>query len=752
MAVVLALVISPITGIVEPATAQSEPDITTYPATDDVSVWERAPLPFRLDTEDAAKSVQNGVLDVAYTEENTGDLSARKSELAVYSKDTTIDASLDSGVDGAGTTELKNTDTTLVIARMEPSQGNTDSIDTLPTSLGEVKNFFDTENANQNASFETKDTGIISDAGELDTDIEFDKSGAYALFLTTGDAVSADNGDIEINGDTTIIGMDAAIVEEESADVTDKPSSVVDGNTASFTVDTPDTEKTNVSVALYDTSKWTSSNTVVRITEKINSDLAGEDITIDSSIGEVNGEAELADSYSMFGVDVGPASQAGSFSAGSIIQALTDEADDRTDRSVTEPDFDGGSTVLDASMVTKVEQEGEVTVDLQTYENWSTGEYTWVTVTGGHDAGDIQTATGTLNVKESGDTDPEPDPSPPTDDDPVITDPPAPPVVDPDDPDDGDEVSGAAPGSSVTEDRGAARVNISGTTPGSEVTVNLPTNESEIERTGVGLTQMRFSTTTNTSASMTIRSSTTAPSQVSSELDLGYIEIDDEISPDTVSSATYTFTVTNQRLEERGVAPENVALYRLEDGGWNELDTTLVSSTSTRHTYEAESPGLSLYAISAKGAAQPDMQVTDANVEPTTVTTSDSVEVTATIENTGNAQGSFDAVLQIDGSDVSTQSVTVNAGQTTTVTFDHTFDATGDYTVAVSGTDAGTVEVTAQDTDTTTTPTTTTTTPIDDQDDDDDGGNPLLFIGITVVAIGIIIVLFYLYNEGYFEE
>jgi PGF-pre-PGF domain-containing protein len=642
---------------------------------------------------------------------------------------------------------------------MEPSQGNTDSIDTLPTSLGEVKNFFDTEDANQNASFQTKDTGDISDSGELDTDIEFDKSGAYALFLTTGDAVSANNGDIEVSGETTIIGMDAAIVEEQPADVTDKPSSVVDGNTASFTVDTPSAENTNVSVVLYDTSKWTGSNTVMRITEKINSDLTGEDITIDSSIGEVNGEAELADSYSMFGIDVGPATQAGSFSAGSIIQALTDEADDRTDRDVTEPNVDAGSTVLDASMVTKVEQKGPVTVDLQTYENWSTGQYTWVTVTGGHDAGDIQTETGTLNVKEERrdpgpGPDPSPDPSPPTDDDPVITDPPAPPVVDPEDPDDGDEVSGAAPGSSVTEDRGAARVNISGTTPGSEVTVNLPTNESEIERTGVGLTQMRLNTTTNTSASMTIRSNTTAQSQVSPESDLGYIEIDDEISPDTVSSATYTFTVTNQRLEERGVAPENVALYRFEDGGWNELDTTLVSSTSTRHTYEAESPGLSLYAISAKGAAQPDMQVTDASVEPTTITTSDSVEVTATIENTGNAQGSFDAVLQIDGSDVSTQSVTVNAGQTTTVTFDHTFDATGDYTVAVSGTDAGTVEVTAEDTDTTTTPTTTTTTttPTDDQDDDDDGGNLPLIIGITVVAIGIIVVLIYLYNEGYFEE
>jgi len=751
VAVVLALVISPIAGIVEPADAQSEPDIKTYAATENVSVWERAAFPFRLETDDAAKSVRNGGLDVAYTEENTGDISARKPKLAVYSTGDTVDAKLASGVDGAGTTDLKDTDTKLVVARMEPSQSNTDSLDLLPTSVGEIKNFFDTEDANQNASFRTIDTGKTSGTGTLDADVKFDKAGAYALFLTTGDAVSADkSGDISISGETTIIGMDTAVVEEKPADVTNKPTSVVDGNSASFTVNTPTDEKTNVSVALYDTSKWINSYTVVRLTEKINTDLSGDDFTIKHSISEVNGEAELADPYSMFGVDIGPASRAGSFSASSVIQFLTEEADDRTDRSVTKPNTDAtDDTVMDASMVTKVEQEGPVTVDLQTYENWSTGQYTWVVVTGGNDAGDIQTATSTLNVKESsggggggggGFT-----PSPPDDDD--------------DDDDDGDDVDGpgtppgeeedrpadvrgAGQGSSVTEDRGAARVNITNTSPGANVTVDLPTNETEVERNGVGLTQMQFNTTTNTSANMTVRSQSESTNQVS-DSDLGYIEIDEEISPDSVSSATYTFSVTQQRIEERGVAPENVALFRLEDSGWNELQTTLIDNTSTSYTYRAKSPGLSLYAISQKGSAQANIDVTDASVDPTSVEVAEPIEVTATIENTGNAQGSFEPTLEIDGEAITSQSVTVAAGETTTVTFEYSFDNAGERTVSVSGVTAGTVDVSPETGDTTTTttqPPTTTTAPSTSTTSTGDGGSGGLIpgFGIGVALIGLL--------------
>lgn len=762
VAVVLALVISPIAGLVEPAAAGGGNDIKTYAATEDVSVWERAPLPFRLDTDDAAKSVQNGGLDVEYKPDSTGPVSARKGKMAVYSTGTTIDASFDT-VTGAGTDPLAGKDTTLVVARMEPSQDGTDSREALPTSLGEVQDFFDTEDANQNASFRTVDTGKIADDGSLDTSLTFDQSGAYALFLTTGDAVSADEeGNISINGDTTIVGMDAAVVEEEPADVTDKPSSVVDGTTASFTVDTPTSEKTNLSVVLYDTSKWTGSYTLVSIEEEVNENLSAENITIEHSIAEVNGEAELADSYSMFGVDVGPASQAGSFSAGSIIQFLTEEADDSTDSSVTEPNtIATDDTVMDASMVTKVNQTGSVTVDLQTYENWSTGEYTWIVVTGGNDAGDIQTETGILDVKESsdeddgddgqndddtrddtGDDDRDDDDS--DDDDTGVTDPETPSTDPP------ENITGVAANSSVTTDGGTTQIKITGTSPGSPVTVDLPVNETEIERTGVGLTQMRFNTTMDTAANMTVTSQATGTDQVSSTFDLGYIQINEDVNPDSVSDATYTFTITQQRLDERGVAPEDVALFRKEAGGWNELDTTLVSSTGTRYTFEAESPGLSLYAISKKGAAQASMEVTDATVEPTSVTIDESVEVTATIENTGNAQGTFDAVLQVDGDDVTTQSVTVNAGETTTVTFEHTFDATGDHTVAVSGTDAGTVEVTSGDSDTTTTTTTTTTTP--PADDDDGGSNLPLYLGITAVIVGAVVVFIYLYNEGYFEQ
>lgn len=57
--------------------------------------------------------------------------------------------------------------------------------------------------------------------------------------------------------------------------------------------------------------------------------------------------------------------------------------------------------------------------------------------------------------------------------------------------------------------------------------------------------------------------------------------------------------------------------------------------------------------------------------------------VRVTVENTGGAEGSYDAALTADGDRVASRTVTLAAGESTTVTLNHTFERTGDHDLSV---------------------------------------------------------------------
>jgi len=96
-----------------------------------------------------------------------------------------------------------------------------------------------------------------------------------------------------------------------------------------------------------------------------------------------------------------------------------------------------------------------------------------------------------------------------------------------------------------------------------------------------------------------------------------------------------------------------------------------------------------------KGDSEPEpaFTVTDASLGESTILEGESVDVTATVENSGDADGTFTAELQEDGTTVATTDVTVAAGSTETVTFTRTYDTAGSYDLAVSATTAGTLTV-----------------------------------------------------------
>jgi len=70
-----------------------------------------------------------------------------------------------------------------------------------------------------------------------------------------------------------------------------------------------------------------------------------------------------------------------------------------------------------------------------------------------------------------------------------------------------------------------------------------------------------------------------------------YFEFETDAAPETVAGATVSFTADADAL---GVAPEDVAMFRLVDGEWTELDTTREGDGA----YAAETPGFSYFAVS----------------------------------------------------------------------------------------------------------------------------------------------------------
>lgn len=92
-------------------------------------------------------------------------------------------------------------------------------------------------------------------------------------------------------------------------------------------------------------------------------------------------------------------------------------------------------------------------------------------------------------------------------------------------------------------------------------------------------------------------------------------------------------------------------------------------------------------------APQPALEVSDATVSGTEIYLDETLEITGTVENRGEAEGTFYAELRIDGTIIETKEVTVGAGETESVTFSGTFGEPGEYEVSVNDVRAGTVVV-----------------------------------------------------------
>ena len=364
--------------------------VTTVNVTENVSVWERAALPFRIDDADAAKTAPTGAVTVEYAPANTGQIDARQTATAVYQPGT-ANASFES-VTGADTSDFAGADAQLVVARLN----DTASAPPNPMlgSVDDVASLVDPDTDRFNATYTVADAGLVGGNGALDTTVPINRPGNYVVFLTTGGNVTASGGDLSVTGPNTVVGVDTAVVEREAAAVTDASTTVDPGANASVAV-VPETDRTNVSVVLYHEPTWVNSRTAVTVTERVSSSTGSPNVTLGHSISKINGQTTDETPVTVLGTTYGD----GRFSQATASE-LIDLRANRDERPADAPETTviGDGARLDASVVTARNVSGETTIQVPTRRNWTEGSYRWVVTTEANRTAPVRTAMGTLTV------------------------------------------------------------------------------------------------------------------------------------------------------------------------------------------------------------------------------------------------------------------------------------------------------------------------------------------------------------------
>lgn len=165
-------------------------------------------------------------------------------------------------------------------------------------------------------------------------------------------------------------------------------------------------------------------------------------------------------------------------------------------------------------------------------------------------------------------------------------------------------------------------------TPGASVDVRLPErfggNDSAFDAVTVV-------TETASNFSLSVASSSNRPEGTpgpEADAVLSYLDVEKhDVTNAEIASARFYFRVATGALEEAGVQPDSVTLYRYSGGAWEALATTLAGTTNGTHRFEAVSPGFSVFAIgletgsTSKATNGTTTATTDAGNETTDATT-----------------------------------------------------------------------------------------------------------------------------------
>jgi hypothetical protein len=111
-----------------------------------------------------------------------------------------------------------------------------------------------------------------------------------------------------------------------------------------------------------------------------------------------------------------------------------------------------------------------------------------------------------------------------------------------------------------------------------------------------------------------------------------------------IEEVQFRFRITERRLDEMDVSPENVALYRFNEttGEWVEHATEFLGMKNGSARFRTTADGASEWTAAAK---RPDLDITDTSIDVRAATTADEITIQVFVTNTGGAEGNYEAQL-----------------------------------------------------------------------------------------------------------
>jgi len=389
-------------------------------ASQNVSVWERAGLPLRINTENAATTIEG--VNTEISSDETGSVPLNKRTIGVFETGSTISLEFEERT-GAGTDQFNGQTVQLVAARVSD---NPDTSNLNESASNEAMNLTTSEalerllsqnrtasQVNRNFTFTVADSGEIQN-GAITTEFEPNEPGTYAFMLVTsesgGEAVSETNGNLSLTDDAEILGVDAAPVQSATASATPSDDTIAPGENVTFDLDSNlADEQTGHAVMVYNESVLSDQTITIDVEgdldafveNSIDGNVSGDDVSIDHSIDAVDGVAQIEDGTNVMGVTLENRTEQRTVSLPGLIEFLANESGQEAPETIST-----GDVVLNASVSTALTEGNQAELDVGTTANWTEGSYTYVYIAT-NETGDFSTDKGEVTVENISEPEPE---------------------------------------------------------------------------------------------------------------------------------------------------------------------------------------------------------------------------------------------------------------------------------------------------------------------------------------------------------
>ncbi|RLM96042.1 PGF-CTERM sorting domain-containing protein [Haloarcula sp. Atlit-7R] len=364
--------------------------------TENVDVWERSLLPLRTSsTGPTAIAAPQTYINIESAQ--TGDVPLNREEYTIHQAGEPVDLTFESTT-GAGTTGLAGDEAQLLAVRLseDPTAAGF-SEGSVRTDLADI--FTNDSNANSVELLDDAEgVDSIDDNGVLETSYTPDSGGAYGFILVTvddGQGLSVSDNNVSADGNVTVVGVEQTLVQENPATVNATANDVAAGDNVSLDIETGlDDDSVTHAVLLFDEDELQQRTSTVRVTGDIDENFSEEQVTVENSFDGVNGVSSADDDATL---PVGDSTAAGAMPSAGLVGlfgfVLSEASPEPT-----------GDDVLHASATT-VSDASDTTVDVETLDSWPNGTYTYVHIAVGEDSNEINSATGTITLSQSNETD-----------------------------------------------------------------------------------------------------------------------------------------------------------------------------------------------------------------------------------------------------------------------------------------------------------------------------------------------------------